>query len=109
MVKLVFGEQFLEAATCLRIISFIPFITGLSNIFAVQGLLNLKMDKIFLIITFIGALISIVLNFLLVPRYRENGTAAVWLITELFITFVSYIVLLKNNINLLDFKYLDLI
>ena len=104
IIKVIFGEQFVNATKCLRIISFIPFISGLGNVFTVQGLLNLKMDKTFLLITFIGAGISIILNILFVPKYFENGTAIIWLVTEMFITLISYLVLLKNNINLFDFK-----
>ena len=50
----------------------LPLIVGLNNIFGIQGMINLKMDKQFMILTFIGALISIVLNFILVPIYFEN-------------------------------------
>ncbi len=105
IIRIIFGSKFTDAAVCLRIMAFLPFIIGLSNVFGVQGMINLKMDKQFLILTFIGALISIVLNLFLVPVYSENGTAVSWLITEIFITVSFFVVLLKNRINLLDWKY----
>lgn len=105
IVRIIFGVKFLEAITCVRIISFLPFVIGLNNIFAVQGLLNLKMDKQFLIITSAGAVLSIALNFILAPKFYENGTAAAWLLTESFITVAAFVVLLRKNINLFDPKY----
>lgn len=106
IVRIIFGSEFMEAAECLRIISFLPLIIGLSGVFGVQAMLNLKMDKIFLIITFIGAVISIGLNFYLVPLYSEIGTSLSWLITEFFITTAFFITLFKNNINMMDFGFL---
>ncbi len=105
IIRIIFGSKFTDAAVCLRIMAFLPFIIGLSNVFGVQGMLNLKMDKQFLLLTFIGALISIVLNLILVPVYYENGTAVSWLITEIFITVSFFVVLLKKRINLFDWKY----
>lgn len=106
IIRIIFGKEFAEAASCLRIISFLPLIIGLSGVFGVQGMLNFKMDKLFLAITFIGAVISIGLNFYLVPLYSEIGTSLSWLITEIFITSAFFITLLKNKINLMDFGFL---
>ena len=106
IIKIIFGSDFAGAVDCLRIMSFLPFIAGLSNVMGVQGMLNLKMDKQFLVLTFTGALISIILNFILVPLYFENGTAMSWMITEIFMLFSFFIVLLRHKINLFDFKYL---
>ena len=106
LIKIVFGANFLGAVLCLRIMAFLPFLIGLGNIFTVQALLNLKMDREFLKITIIGVVINIILNFLLVPHFLEKGSAMSWLITELFITVTSFFVLLKNNINLFDLKFL---
>ena len=62
------------------------------------------MDKQFLVLTFLGAVTSVILNLFLVPVYSENGTAISWLITEIFITASFYIILFRNKINLLDWK-----
>ena len=86
IIQIIFGNKFVDASVCLRIMAFLPLIIGLSNVFGIQGLINLKMDKQFLILTFLGAVMSIILNLVLVPIYSENGTAISWLITEIFIT-----------------------
>lgn len=96
-VKIIFGGKFSQAVPVLRTMSFIPFIIGLSNVFGVQGMLNLKLDKVFLAITSLGAVVCIVLNLIFVPIFREEGTAFAWVITEILITIATYLALWKNG------------
>jgi PST family polysaccharide transporter len=91
IILIVFGAKFTEAVQTLRIIAFMPLIIGLSNNFGIQGLVNLKKDKTVNLITLVGALIGISLNFILIPQMGQNGTAVSWLITELVITALMYI------------------
>lgn len=105
IINIVFGSKFIYASQTLKIMAFLPFVIGLNNVFGIQGLINLKMDKQFLIVTFVGAMISIVLNLILVPIYFENGTAISWLLTEIFIMVSFFITLRKNNILLFDWEY----
>jgi len=100
IVSLIYGDQFEEAASSLRILAFLPFIIGLNNIFGTQGILNLKMDKAFLIITTIGAVSSVALNFILVPVLAESGTAIAWVATEIFITISFFVLLYKKGFRL---------
>lgn len=106
IVFIIFGSEFGDAVVALRMMAFLPFIIGLSNVFAIQGLLNLKMDKVFLMITGSGAVLSIALNLILVPRFYELGTSVSWLSTEIFITIASFYVLFRKGINLFDLKVL---
>jgi len=102
-VKILFGEKFNTAIDTLKILSFLPLITGLTNIFGLQGLLNMKKDKQYTIITSIGALIGLSLNFLLIPLFKHNGTAISWLLTEFIIMilmFFAFIKSKKDNSNL---------
>jgi PST family polysaccharide transporter len=91
IILIVFGAKFTEAVQTLRILAFMPVIIGLSNIFGIQGLVNLKKDKTVNLITLVGALIGISLNFILIPQMGQNGTAVSWLLTELMITALMYI------------------
>jgi len=102
IIKLIFGEGFLNSVLTLKLLSFIPFIIGLSNIFGIQGLLNLKKDNVVLIITTLGALLGLILNFVLVPMYRHNGTAVSWVITEVFITTLMFFAFVKSTNFLSD-------
>lgn len=100
IVSLIYGAQFENAASSLRILSFLPFIIGLNNIFGTQGILNLKMDKAFLMITTVGAGCSVLLNFVLVPKFAENGTAIAWVATEIFITLCFFVLLYRRGFRL---------
>lgn len=100
IINLIYGAQFSAAADSLRILAFLPFVIGLNNIFGTQGVLNLKMDKVFLMVTTIGAIMSVTLNFLLIPILAENGTAVAWLATEVFITISFFITLRKKGFRL---------
>ncbi|NMB82001.1 MAG: flippase, partial [Ignavibacteria bacterium] len=102
IIKLIFGEGFLDSVLTLKLLSFIPLIIGLSNIFGIQGLLNLKKDNVVLIITTLGALLGLILNFVLVPMYRHNGTAVSWVITEVFITTLMFFAFVKSTNFLSD-------
>ncbi len=102
VVLTIFGDGFEETVAVLKILVFITFIKGVGNVFSVQGLLNLKMDRAFFVITGMGAAMSIMLNVLLIPHLFEIGTALAWLSSELFITLASFYVLYRAGINLID-------
>ncbi len=95
IIGFVFGTEFSGAAGILRIMAFIPLIVSFSNIFGVQILLNLKKDKIFLFMTISAAVISLPLNILIIPEYGAAGVAAVWLITEIYVSLFAFLAVRK--------------
>jgi len=97
IINILYGHQFNDAIITLRILAFLPLIIGISNIFGVQGLLNLKKDKEVILITSIGALVGLGINFYLIPVYKYNGAALSWLLTEIVITILMIIVFIKNT------------
>lgn len=109
IILILFGKSFMPARTSLEIMSVLPLLIALSNAFGIQGMLNFKMDKDFLKITALGAVLCVGLNFLLIPLFSQNGTAWAWLITECFITAAVYIYLKKivpNIFNIVTLKNL---
>jgi O-antigen/teichoic acid export membrane protein len=80
------GEQFSGAVSVLKILSPLPVIIGISNIFFIQVLLPYGKEKILLTGVLIGCAVSIASNFLLSPVYAEDGAAASCLIAELCVT-----------------------
>ncbi|MCS7004613.1 MAG: flippase [Cytophagales bacterium] len=94
LIQFIFGKNYLPASECLLWMSLLPFIIGLSNVFALQGLLALRLDKALFFITLLGAILSIALNFRLAETYRHLGTTWAWLITEIFITISAIAVYL---------------
>ncbi len=98
IVKIVFGVNFAPAIPVLMVLAWLLFMRSINNISAIQGLMNLKMDKEFLQVTLIGMFLCISLNFLLVPLWSAVGTATAWIITELFIVLASMYILIKKQI-----------
>lgn len=105
IIKLFYGNQFDNAILPLKIISFLPFIIGLSNIFGIQIMLNLGMDKLFFKVTFIVSVIGLVFNFYMSKNFGYLGTAWNIIIIESLVTFLMYIYLRKEGLKIIDFKY----
>src|SRR5204863_7251883 len=89
IIGTVAGEKFLPAVPLMRILAFLPLIIGLSNLFCFQTLVPFNQEKKFLGTVITGCLVSISLNFLLIPHLQEAGAAISNMITEIIITIIS--------------------
>lgn len=105
IVRLVLGGQFESAARVVRVLSLLPLVVGLSNVFGVQGLLNLGQDKAFLRVIAAGSILDVILNGLLDPSMKEVGAAASWLLTEIFIAAGFFFALRGANVNIADTSF----
>jgi PST family polysaccharide transporter len=90
IVHLLLGKQYQQSIIVLKIISFLPLIVAMSNIYGIQIMLNLGYKKMFSRIISIAAFLAITLSLVLVPIYAELGTAITLLIVELFVTVAMY-------------------
>jgi PST family polysaccharide transporter len=104
IIIIIFGTTFSPAIETLRIFSFVPMAIGVSNVFALQGLLNLRKDNQVSIVVTIGALLGILLNLHLVPIYKYNGAAISLLITESMISIMMVTVFIRNTNYKQDIK-----
>ena len=89
IVKIVLGEQYYNSTIVIRILAFLPFIIGLSNVYAVQGLLSFGESIIIKKITIIGALTNILLAIILCPWLKHMGISISMLLAEIIITLLS--------------------
>jgi PST family polysaccharide transporter len=105
LVKFFLGDQYLPSINVVRILSFFPFIIGLSNLYGIQTTLNLKMDKDFLKVVMGGSIINLLLNVLLDYKLAEIGSSVSWLITEIYITSAFIFLLEAKGIKIIDFKF----
>ena len=105
LVMFFYGRQFLPAIVVCRILAFIPMIISLATICGIHVMLNLKMDKVFLRATAIGAVFSIVLNILLVKRLGYIGSAFTWILTEALTLVLLFVLLKKKGISLINWDY----
>lgn len=84
------GKAFSGAETAMRMLSFLPLFIGLSNLFGMQILSASGNDVLVLKSVFVGMIIHVLLNLLLVPIYAHNGAALSILITEVLVTLVTF-------------------
>jgi len=104
IVNILLGPQYTESIKVLRILSFLPFIISLSNIFGIQTMLTFGYKKAFSRILISASIINIVLSFILVPIYQGIGTSVAVIISELFVTSSMFIYLQSRGIKILEGK-----
>jgi O-antigen/teichoic acid export membrane protein len=104
-IRVIYGDKFLPSVMVFRVLAFVPMIITWSNLLGIQTMLHLKMDKLFFRVTAAGAIISVLLNLLLVRRYGYMGTAWCWLLSEFFITVSMYIVLSRKGIKMIELRF----
>ena len=100
IVYILMGDGYKESVILLKVISILPFVIGLSNIFGIQTMLAFGMQKIFSRILFASAIVNFLLVFPLIYFFEALGLAVTVVLVEVFVTITMYIVLLKNNIIL---------
>ena len=83
IIKILYGDGYAPGVTALRIVVWyttFSYIGGIRNIW----LLAEKKQKYMLFINIFGALLNVVLNFVLIPVLQMNGAAIASLITQFF-------------------------
>ncbi len=105
IVDLLLGDGYEQSILLLRILSFLPFIISLSNIFGIQTMLVFGMKKQFNKILLSSAVINTIIVLPMIYFYQAIGVSISMTITEIFVTVTMYIILKKNNINLITKKY----
>lgn len=105
IVVLFSGHAFFPATLTMQVFAPVVLIIGLSNVWAIQVLTPSGNDKFVTISVVIGLILSLFLNFLLIPKFSYNGAAVANLLSELavmasFIFFTSKIVKVD-----FDFKF----
>ncbi len=102
LVKLIYGDLFAPAVLALRITSFMPLMIGLSNVFGIQIMLNVKLDKAFFRITAICSFIGVLLGVIMSSRFGYLGTAWNVIIIETIVTLLMYLYLRKEKIYIVN-------
>jgi len=104
IVEIILGSQYTESIIILRILAFLPFLVGLSNVFGVQTMLTLNYKKAFTNIIVFASGVNIFLAIILVPIYNDIGTSISVLITEMIITISMFLFLESKGIKILGVK-----
>ena len=83
------GEEFLPSVIVLQILSFLLIVIPWSSFLGLQILYPIRKEKYGNYAVIIGALVNLVLNFFLIPRYAYVGVAVSVVCAETVITLVT--------------------
>jgi PST family polysaccharide transporter len=99
IARIVLGPNADGSVPVIRILSLLPFIVGLSNIFGTQIMVNFGLKKLLARILAAAGLLNIVLALLFVMSLQHVGIALASLATEIFVTTVMFVALRKRGLN----------
>ena len=86
---LFYGELFVGTSVPLMIMSFDVLIIGLNNLIAMQGLVGMGHDGLFLKSVLSGSAVNVLMNLLLIPRLGAIGAAIASVAAEFLVLLVS--------------------
>jgi O-antigen/teichoic acid export membrane protein len=89
IIEVLTGAAFTPAIPLIRLIAFLPLAIGLSNIFAFQILVPFNKERKFLTAAITGCIVSVSLNFLLIPNLASVGAAWANITTEIIVTIIT--------------------
>lgn len=95
IIYIIAGNGYVGASLPMRIVMPLLFVIGYEQILILQILMPIKKDKVVLRNSIFGAILSLLLNFLLVPHLLSIGSAIVWVASEILILILSQIVVKK--------------
>jgi PST family polysaccharide transporter len=98
------GARFAPGVPVIRILSFLPFIIGLSNIFGVQIMVNFGLKRAMTRILGTAGLFNLIIALILVVPFRHIGISIAAVTTEMFVTTVMFVVLRRNGIDVFRAK-----
>jgi PST family polysaccharide transporter len=93
IVNIVLGSEYEPSVTVLKILSILPLIMALSDVLSLQIMLPFNKDNLYTMIRVLTATLHVVLALLLIPRYRENGMAFVFVISQSLILISTFLCL----------------
>jgi O-antigen/teichoic acid export membrane protein len=90
IIFLLAGQDFTPSILLVQILSGIPFIIGISNLFVYQILLPFGNEKRMLTAVFITCIVSLALHVVLAQLYKEKGTAIATVLTETVMAALTF-------------------
>ena len=100
-VPIFYGKGYDKVTILMSIISPIIVFIGLSNVIGTQYLLPTKQQKKYTISVTMGAIVNLILNFILIKLYKSIGASIATVIAECVVTGVQ-LYLVRNEIKLTE-------
>lgn len=100
---LFFGEEFKDAGIIIQYLAITTIFVAIANVIRTQYLIPNEKDKTFIISVSLGALVNIVFNLLLIPKYQALGAVIGTILAE-FSVMIYQIMDVRKELPV--FKYL---
>ncbi|MBR6533710.1 MAG: oligosaccharide flippase family protein [Clostridia bacterium] len=84
------GQEYVDVAPILKVLSILVFTTSMNSLMGVQLLIPLGKEKVYTIATAVGAIISVVGNLLLIPKFEIFGSCIAYVVAETAVFVISY-------------------
>ena len=104
IVYILSGLGYEGAILPMRIIMPAAFAVGVAQVLAIQVLMPMKKDKVLLVASIIGAVVSLLINLLVVPSVKSVGSAVVLLCSEMGVTGMYVWYVLSQELILIPIK-----
>lgn len=92
-----FGDEFIACGEIIRLLSVTVFFIAWANVIRTQYLTPNKRDSIYLTSTMVGAILNLIINWMLIPKYQANGAAFGTIVAEFSVMLVQ-MVAVKNEL-----------
>ena len=104
IVYILSGPGYEGAILPMRIIMPAAFAVGVAQVLAIQVLMPMKKDKVLLVASIIGAVVSLLINLLVVHYIESVGSAVVLLCSEAVVTGAYLWYVLSHKLTLISVK-----
>ena len=92
-----FGDEFIACGEIIRLLSVTVFFIAWANVIRTQYLIPNKRDSIYLTSTMVGAILNLIIKWMLIPKYQANGAAFGTIVAEFSVMLVQ-MVAVKNEL-----------
>lgn len=100
-----FGEEFSGAGIILQFLAITTIFISVANVIRTQYIIPMERDKSYIISVSLGAIVNIIFNLILIPKYQAVGAAVGTVIAE-FSVMMYQIMDVRKGIDI--FKYLKM-
>jgi len=99
LVDILLGPGYEAAVPILRMLALLLPTIALSNVFGIQWMIPLGMDRIFNRIIFSAGIINLILAVMFAPRFLSMGMAWAVIISEFYVTLAMFVTLSRRGLN----------
>ena len=96
IVSILMGEKFAKCSIIIRVLSMSMLFFSFANVIRTQYLIPQKKDKSYIISVFSGAIVNLVVNYMLIPKMQSTGAAIGTVMAEFTVCAIQTVAVAKE-------------